>query len=226
MARWGMVIDLDRCTGCQACVVACIVENNIPMQGPEAEAAGRTIQWLHILPVFEDDEPHSKARLMPMPCQHCDEPPCVKVCPVNATYKNEEGIVAQIYPRCIGCRYCVNACPYTCKFFNWEEPAWPVEMIEATNPDVSRRTIGVTEKCSFCHHRLVKAREQADFENRSLVDGDYLPACVQSCPAEAMTFGDLDADDSNAARHADSARAFTLLEELGLKPKVIYLSEG
>jgi len=111
MARWGMVIDLDKCTGCQACVVACLVENNIPMQGPEQEAQGHTIQWLHLLPVFEDEKPNAKGRLMPMPCQHCDNPPCTKVCPVYATYINEEGIVAQIYPRCIGCRYCVNACP-------------------------------------------------------------------------------------------------------------------
>jgi molybdopterin-containing oxidoreductase family iron-sulfur binding subunit len=221
-----MVIDLDKCTGCQACVVACAVENNIPIQGPEAEERGLTIQWLHLLPVFEDDNPHARGRLMPMPCQHCDNPPCTKVCPVYATYKNEEGIVAQIYPRCIGCRYCVNACPYTCKFFNWEDPQWPEEMAGATNPDVSRRTIGVTEKCSFCHHRLVQGREKADAEDRLLEEADYRPACVETCPAEAMYFGDLDDEHSAVATQAHSARAFTLLEDLGARPKVIYLNEG
>lgn len=226
MARWGMVIDLDKCTGCQACVAACQMENNLPLQGHREDEQGRIIQWIHLLPVFEEESPHPKGRLMPVPCQHCDNPPCTKVCPVNATYKNDEGIVAQVYPRCIGCRYCVNACPYTCKFFNWSQPEWPHAMGEAINPDVSTRTKGVTEKCSFCHHRLMKARETARAENRPLREGDYTPACVQVCPAQAMSFGDLDDPDSTVSHASESPRAFRLLEELGVQPKVIYLMEG
>lgn len=225
MARWGMVIDLDKCTGCQACVVACQVENNLPIQGSEEFKQGRIIQWIHILPIIEEEYPHPRVRLLPMPCQHCDNPPCTKVCPVRATYKNDEGLVVQIYPRCIGCRYCVNACPYTCKFFNWKSPRWPEEMAVAINPDVSTRTKGVTEKCSFCSHRLQKARDKARAEDRDLEEVDYIPACVEVCPAEAMYFGDLDNPDGAVARFTRNARAFKLLEELGTEPKVTYLSE-
>src|SRR3989338_9132886 len=152
--RWGMVIDLDKCTGCQACVVACWAENNQPLPSPEAHREGRRIKWMMLLPFQEGQYPSVHQRLMPIPCQHCDQPPCTPVCPVFATYKNPEGLVAQIYPRCIGCRYCVNACPYTCKFFNWSKPEWPAPMAQMLNPDVSVRPKGVTEKCTFCHHNL------------------------------------------------------------------------
>ena len=140
MARWGLVIDLDRCTGCQACVVACKHENNLPFSTPETTDAGRLMTWIQLVPVDLPGRPAASA--LPLMCQHCDRPPCVDVCPTSATYINPEGIVAQIYPRCIGCRYCTNACPYAVKVFNWTEPAWPESMAAMHNPDVSVRPKG------------------------------------------------------------------------------------
>jgi molybdopterin-containing oxidoreductase family iron-sulfur binding subunit len=218
MALWGMVIDLDRCTGCQACAMACKAENNVPAVGPREAARGRTISWMHVL-VEESEE---RVRFLPRPCLQCEDPPCTKVCPVYATYRNPEGIVAQVYARCIGCRYCMAACPYNAKYFNWltyqkEGPG--------QNPDVSVRPKGVVEKCTFCHHRLQKARERALAERRELVAGDYVPACAEACPARAIAFGDLSDESSDVARLARSPRAFRLGESLGTKPKVFYLSE-
>jgi menaquinone reductase, iron-sulfur cluster-binding subunit len=227
MTRWGMVIDLDRCTACQACVVACQVENNIPPADRNEAERGRAIAWIRLAPL-EGGEHGTKPslRLVPVPCMHCDKPPCMTVCPVGATSIDEEGLVGQVYARCIGCRYCTTACPYTVRQFNWKLPEWAAPMDEGLSPDVSIRPRGVVEKCSFCHHRLQRAREEARMEGRPLRDGDYLPACVESCPAEAMYFGDLDDPRSTVGRLSESPRAFRLLEELGTKPKVIYLSKG
>jgi molybdopterin-containing oxidoreductase family iron-sulfur binding subunit len=222
MARWGLVIDLDRCTACQACVVACKHENNVPFSTPETAEAGRLLTWIQIVPI----ETRGETQTMPLMCQHCDRPPCTDVCPTSATYLNPEGIVAQIYPRCIGCRYCTNACPYAVKVFNWTTPEWPGAMQDMANPDVSLRPKGVVEKCTFCHHRLQQARERAKAADRDLAPDDYVPACVQTCPADAMVFGDLEDPHSDAAALAASPRAFRWMEELGTKPKVIYLREG
>ncbi len=227
MARWGMVIDLERCTACQACVVACKVENNIPPAGPEDAAVGRSIAWIRLARMeMAEHGGVSSAQLVPVPCMHCENPPCVKVCPANATKIGDEGLVAQVYPRCIGCRYCTTACPYTVRQFNWKDATWPEPLDQALSPDVSVRPRGVVEKCSFCHHRLMLARDRARFEKRELQDGDYLPACVESCPANAMFFGDLDDPHSEVSRLAESPRAFRLMEELGTRPKVTYLSRG
>jgi Fe-S-cluster-containing dehydrogenase component len=226
MPRWGMVIDLDRCTGCQACVTACKQENNVPLSTPEEAKRGRVISWIHVQPIAEGSYPDVRLRFLPTLCMHCDRPPCTDVCPTSATYKNEEGIVAQIYPRCIGCRYCTNACPYSVKFFNWTRAEWPESMEPLHNPDVSLRPRGVVEKCTFCHHRLIRARERAKAESRPLGPDDYLPACVESCPAGAMVFGDLDDPASDVSRLASGPRAFRSMEELGTEPKVIYLREG
>ncbi|MBI4459115.1 MAG: 4Fe-4S dicluster domain-containing protein [Acidobacteria bacterium] len=226
MARWGMVIDLDKCTACQACVVACQVENNVPFMQPEEAQKGRNIYWLKLVPFPEGQFPEAKVRFLPLPCMHCDEPPCIQVCPVDATNINSEGIVRQIFARCIGCRYCTTACPYTVRSFNWYKPEWPEPMQEARNPDVSVRPKGVVEKCTLCHHRLQKARAKAMSEDRPLASGEYTPACVESCPPKAMVFGDLDDPNSEVSQLARSPRAFRLLEELGTKPKVIYLAEG
>jgi len=226
MAKWGMVIDLDKCTGCQACVLACQVENNVAPADKGQSFMGRSIHWLEILTFIEGKFPYVKARFMPRPCMHCDSPPCTKVCPVGATYKSSEGIVGQVYARCIGCRYCTTACPYTVRYFNWYAQKWPDGMEKMQNPDVSIRPKGVVEKCSFCHHRLVKAREKARAENRDLLPDDYIPACVQSCPAEAMFFGDLKDENSIVSKLAREPRAFRLMEDLGTHPKVIYLREG
>ncbi|MHC4093044.1 MAG: 4Fe-4S dicluster domain-containing protein [Planctomycetota bacterium] len=225
MARWGMVIDLDRCTGCQACVIACQAENNIPPPQQDQAEMGRSISWMQLATNVEGEYPNVKMKMLPRPCMHCDEPPCIKVCPVRATYKSEDGIIGQIYSRCIGCRYCTTACPYTLRYFNWYRPEWPEPMTEGLNPDVSVRPKGVVEKCTFCHHRLIRARDQAKFEGRPLRPGEYVPACVEACPPKAMTFGDLDDPYSEVSKLAESRRAHRLLEDLGTEPKVIYLQE-
>ncbi len=222
-----MVIDLDRCNACQACVVACQVENNVPPPDAQQAAAGRAISWLRLAPV-QDGEHGTRPdlRLIPLPCMHCERPPCTKVCPVKATQSDDDGLVAQVYPRCIGCRYCTTACPYTVRYFNWERPAFPPSFEAGLSPDVSVRPRGVVEKCSFCHHRLQRARDLARARKRPLQPGDYVPACVETCPTGAMVFGDLDDAHSDVARLAQSPRAFRLLEELGTRPKVVYLSKG
>jgi menaquinone reductase, iron-sulfur cluster-binding subunit len=222
MARWGLVIDLDRCTACQACVVACKHENNLAFSTPDIAAQGRLMTWVQLVPI----ETRTGGTTLPLMCQQCDRPPCADVCPTSATYRNPEGIVVQVYPRCIGCRYCTNACPYAVKVFNWATPEWPEPMLAMRNPDVSIRPKGVVEKCTFCHHRLMAARERARAAGRELAPDDYVPACVQTCPSEAMVFGDLDDPHSEVAALADSQRAFRFMEELGTKPKVIYLREG
>jgi Fe-S-cluster-containing dehydrogenase component len=226
MPRWGMVIDLAKCTACQACVVACQTENNVPCVDPEQAAKGRIISWLSVLPELQGEYPRLSMRLMPLPCLHCDSPPCILVCPVQATGITPEGIVRQTFPRCIGCRYCTNACPYTRRMFNWYRPQFPGDLEQALNPDVSVRPLGVVEKCTLCHHRLMRAREEAEAEGRALAEGDYKPACVEICPAQAMYFGDLEDPNSQVAQLMRSPRAFRYLEELGTEPKVNYLTEG
>jgi molybdopterin-containing oxidoreductase family iron-sulfur binding subunit len=158
---------------------------------------------------------------------HCDVPPCVPVCPTGATYKSEPtGIVGQIYPRCIGCRFCTVACPYMVKYFNWYTPAWPEEMTSRLPPDVSVREKGLVEKCTFCSHRYEKARDRAKAENRPLGEGDYTTACQDACPTQAIVFGDLDDPRSRVSGMSRSTRAYRYQEELGTQPKVYYLSEG
>lgn len=226
MPNWGMIIDLDKCTGCGACQVACCMENNIPPSSHKEAAKGRTILWMEIFTISEGSGHNQRKRFFPRPCFHCENPPCVKVCPTGATYKNEDGFIAQIYSRCIGCRYCSNNCPYTAKYFNWTKPEWPEEMKKSLNPDVSIRPKGIVEKCTFCHHRYLKAKEMVKIEGRDMQAGDYVPACVESCPADAMYFGDLDDPASQVSVLGESPRAFRLQEDLGIKPKVVYLLEG
>ncbi len=228
MARWGMVIDLDKCFACQSCTLACRMENNTPVAGPDQASRDRAILWNEVLPFVEGEYPGVKVTLIPRPCQHCDNPPCTKVCPVKATYKDEEGIVQVDYDRCIGCRFCTVACPYQVRYFNWYRPEWPEALKEHLNPDpeVAPRPKGVVEKCTFCIQRLRKAREQADAEGRPFQATDYTPACVQTCTGRARYFGDLDDPESLVSQLAASPRAFRLLEEMGTQPKVYYLKQG
>ncbi len=226
MPRWAMVIDLDRCTGCGACVAACKTENNVAVGSPERAREHRSMFWLEMVRVVEGEYPDARVQYVPRLCFHCDDPPCTRVCPVHATFRDEEGLVGQIYYRCIGCRYCMAACPYTVKKFNWYAPEWEEERRKCVNPDVTLRMKGVVEKCTFCYHRLQKVREQVALENRPLGDGDYHVACQDACPADAIVFGDLDDRHSRVYRLARSPRATRWLEDLGTEPKVIYLSKG
>ena len=224
MTRWGMVIDLDLCSGCGACEVACKSENNIATVAPDQAEMGRAISWMKVQSELEGEFPDTGVIFTPRPCMHCDNPPCIRVCPVGATYINDEGIVGQIYPRCIGCRYCANACPYTAKYFNWYGPQWSPSERRHLNPDVSTRPKGVIEKCTFCHHRLQKARENARAEGREMREEDYQPACVEICPTGAITFGDLDDHNHRVAGLKEDPRAMRLMEDLGTRPKVYYLA--
>jgi molybdopterin-containing oxidoreductase family iron-sulfur binding subunit len=226
MARWGMVIDLDRCTACGACIAACHQENNLAAVGAsEANEENRAFHWLQFLTEVSGSFPDVKVRHIPQPCFQCDNPPCVRVCPVQATYRSEEGIVGQIYSRCIGCRYCMAGCPYNAKVFNWYEPEWPGDLKKKANPDVSLRPKGVVEKCTFCHHRIILAREEARADKRKLRDGDVTTACAESCPAQAIVFGDLDDRASRVSQLIRSPRTFRIHDDLGTRPKVFYLSE-
>ncbi|HVP38624.1 MAG TPA: molybdopterin-dependent oxidoreductase [Candidatus Saccharimonadales bacterium] len=222
--RWGMAVDLDRCTGCSACVTACYAENNIMVVGPKEAAKHRIMSWIRI-EKFHERRPDGslEVRHVPMTCQQCDNAPCETVCPVYATYHNPEGINAQIYNRCIGTRYCSNNCPYRVRRFNYV----PAEHLEPLtwqfNPDVTVRSKGVMEKCTFCVQRITAARDQAKDENRDIRDGEVVPACASSCPAQAIAFGDLDNPESRVARLTQDPRGYRVFEVLNTQPNVNYL---
>jgi Fe-S-cluster-containing dehydrogenase component len=224
--RWGMVIDLDRCTGCEACVIACHAENNVPTVGEENVGRGHWMHWIVIERYWEGEYPNVKARFMPLLCQQCTEAPCEPVCPVFATYHSPEGLNAQIYNRCIGTRFCGNACPYKVRTFNWLTPDFPEPLTEQLNPDVTVRSRGIMEKCTFCVQRIRKGEMDAERQGRAVADGEIQPACVQTCPTSALVFGDLNDPDSRVSQLARSRRSFRLLGELGTDPAVIYLKGG
>ena len=221
--RWGMAVDLDRCTGCEACVVACRAENNVPTVGEEQAQKGRAIHWIRVERYYEGEFPEVRVKFQPVLCQQCDNAPCEPVCPTYASYHTDEGLNGQVYNRCIGTRYCANACPYTVRFFNFFNPAWDKPLHLQLNPDVSVRQVGIMEKCTFCQQRIKSAEIQAKTEKRDLTDGEPAPACVQSCPPRALVFGDLNDPESEVSRMTRSRRGTKLLGELGTQPKVTYL---
>jgi Fe-S-cluster-containing dehydrogenase component len=221
--RWGMVIDIDRCTGCEACVAACHAENNIATVGDTQAARGRAMHWIHVERYWEGEFPNVRVRFRPVPCQQCDAAPCEPVCPTYASYHNADGLNTQVYNRCIGTRYCANACPYTVRFFNWFNPVWDKPLNLQLNPDVSVREVGVMEKCTFCVQRIKAAEIKAETEKREIKDGEFSPACVQTCPTNAMVFGDLNDPTSTVSLLSSSVRGTKLLSEVGTFPKVTYL---
>ena len=223
--RWGMAVDLDRCTGCEACVTACHAENNISTVGPEQAAVGRAKHWMRVERYWEGEFPDVQVKFRPVMCQQCDSAPCEPVCPTYATYHTEEGLNAQVYNRCIGTRFCANGCPYNVRFFNFYNPEWEKPLHLQLNPDVSLREVGVMEKCTFCVQRINQAKVDANAEGLEVIeDGTLQSACVQSCPTNALVFGDLNDPESAVSRLARSRRGTKLLEDLGTQPSVTYLS--
>src|SRR5438067_5426912 len=223
--RWGMAVALGRCPGCGAGVTACHAENNIPTVGDSQAARGRAMHCIRVERYWEGEYPDVTLKIRPVMCQQCDAAPCEPVCPTYASHHTDEGLNAQIYNRCIGTRYCANACPYNVRFFNFGSPVWDRPLELALNPDVSVREVGVVEKCTFCVQRISAGKDEAKAENRELRDGEIQPACVQSCPTSALVFGDLNDPESAVSRLSRSSRGSKLLEDVGTLPKVTYLAK-
>ncbi len=222
--RWGMVVDLDKCIGCNACAAACYAENNIGVVGEERILEGREMGWMSV-ERYHDPDAMQNLTFLPMMCQHCDNAPCESVCPVYAPHHSKEGLNNQIYNRCIGTRYCVQNCPYKVRRFNWFTWQWPEPLNLQLNPDVTVRSKGVMEKCSFCIQRIKVAHNVAKNENRQIQDGEVKPACVQTCPTRALTFGNLMDLNSQVRKLTTDPRAYQALGYLNTKPAVIYLKK-
>jgi molybdopterin-containing oxidoreductase family iron-sulfur binding subunit len=222
--RWGMTVDLNACTGCGACVTACYAENNVPTVGEDLCGQGREMSWMQIMRYYAETEDGGfQTGHFPLLCQQCGDAPCEPVCPVYAAYHNPEGLNAQIYNRCVGTRYCANNCPYKVRRFNWFTYDHPYPSNLQLNPDVTVRQKGVMEKCTFCVQRINRAKLDAKREGRFVEDGEIQTACMQSCPTQAIVFGNLKDPESRVSRLAKGARAYGALEELNTRPAVTYL---
>ncbi|MDR2196198.1 MAG: 4Fe-4S dicluster domain-containing protein [Gallionellaceae bacterium] len=265
--KWAMSIDLDACTGCNACSVACYAENNLPVVGKDKYAHGQAMHWMRIERYWGEPEKaidefdsamnfqlvaqnfdvDQGAQFLPMLCQQCEAAPCETVCPVGATNHTEDGLNSQIYNRCIGSRYCSANCPYKVRYFNWysypdQEHAWPEPLNQQLNPDLTVRTKGVMEKCTFCKQRTYTARNDAKTEGREIRDEDVQTACQQACPTGAISFGNLFNPESTVAKQwsaqqvdlvkekqdkdgtpDNKLRGYRILEELRPFPSIMYL---
>jgi Fe-S-cluster-containing dehydrogenase component len=222
--HWGLIVDLNMCTGCSACVIGCQAENNVPVVGRDEVRRNREMHWIRIDRYYEEQDGRVDVVYQPMMCHHCDHAPCETVCPVIATAHSDEGLNQQAYNRCVGTRYCANNCPYKVRRFNWFNYAHSDEIQNlALNPDVTVRTRGIMEKCSFCVQRIQEAKLEAKRTGTPLNDGDIQPACQQSCPSNAIVFGDLNNPESAISKAAHSPRCFQVLAELNVRPTVGYL---
>lgn len=249
--KWAMSIDLDACTGCNTCSVACYAENNLPVVGKEKFAHGQAMHWIRIERYWDEDDREfadQGAQFLPMMCQQCEAAPCETVCPVGATNHTADGLNSQIYNRCIGSRYCSANCPFKVRYFNWynyptTENVWPEPMQQQLNPDLTVRTKGVMEKCTFCVQRLYSAKNNARTEGRLVHDGEVQTACQQACPTNAISFGNLVDPQSKVAKQWEQQkvelakdkqlkdaeeggtdlRGYRILEELRPYPSVMYL---
>jgi molybdopterin-containing oxidoreductase family iron-sulfur binding subunit len=222
--RWAMIVDMDRCIGCSACVAACYAENNIGIVGEQRILEGREMAWLQIQR-YHDPKDMARMTFLPMMCQQCDNAPCEAVCPVYAPHHNKEGINNQIYNRCIGTRYCAQNCPYKVRRFNWFNWQWPKPLDMQLNPNVTVRIAGVMEKCSFCIQRIKTVHNVAKNEKRTIRDGEVVPACAQTCPTSALTFGSLMDKKSRVSQLIKDPRAYQVMGYLNTKPAVIYLKK-